>query len=125
VSAHGNIVKCEKCGEVIIAEALGSHRCTRAGTDIRNIPIEYYFEMKSDEGNPVIYARSLAGVVYWLEVIPKSKQKRNQMIALILLTLVAAHALSQVAASPTEFSRPHQTICHTLPYQTQTTRYLT
>jgi hypothetical protein len=68
-----NIVRCENCGQTLIAEEVGSHKCSGKGlTQLRQIPIQYYFEMKSNDGNPVLYARTLNDVVLWLEVVPTS-----------------------------------------------------
>jgi hypothetical protein len=118
MSSSGNIIKCEKCGKTLIAEQSSLHRCKEA-IEMKEIPIEYYFEMKSEEGNPAIYARSLTGVIYWLEVIPKRtrKRKRALIVPVLLIMIIMSHSLVQVAASPTEISQPTTpTIKVTLPY---------
>ena len=74
----GNIVRCEKCGRMLIAEEARTHKCDEKRlTEVKQIPIQYYFQMKSNDGNPVIYARTFNDVVLWLEVVPTGSTKRD------------------------------------------------
>ncbi|MGA2462078.1 MAG: hypothetical protein ABSF82_11735 [Candidatus Bathyarchaeia archaeon] len=78
IDIHGNMVKCQTCGETLIAEQLEAHECSRKPRlmQVKNIPIQYYFEMKSKEGHAVIYARTFADDVLWLEVMPVPAKRK-------------------------------------------------
>jgi len=63
---RGNIVKCPRCGRVLIAEEYPSDTCNPRFRGVKEIIIDWHYETKSDDGHNVVMAKGLDGVLYRL-----------------------------------------------------------
>lgn len=63
---HDYIEKCPYCGKFMTAEQVEHHICNSPLIDIKEVPILYYFMQHKENGDTVISARGLDGVLYKL-----------------------------------------------------------
>jgi len=73
---HDYIEKCPRCGAFLTAEQAKDHKCSIPLKGVKEIPILFHYECKKDNGDVIIMARGLNGILYRL-VESKKSIRRN------------------------------------------------
>jgi len=67
-----NLIKCNRCGELLSSEFEDEHVCTIPLKDIKEIFIDHFVETKTANKEQIIIAKGLDGIIYRL-IVSKTK----------------------------------------------------
>ena len=66
-----NVTKCQRCNKNLIEEEFHSHVCTPNIICMKEIVIDYYYELEKDVlGDSIVIAKGLDGTLYKLRKCP-------------------------------------------------------